>query len=222
MEHATLPPTETPASNDVRVAIVEAHTIFARALGAVLDDEDGIAIVGEMPAAIGAPLQPLQPHIVLVDIDGQTAEFAAMMEHLRTVIPAARVLVLSHHAQAEVALRCLGAGAEGYVLKDISPAELARAIRSVAAGTAYVDPRMAGLMLRRAPYRSVRGAATELSERETEIVRLIAGGLSNKEISAKLALSEKTIKNHVSRIFAKLHITARTQAAVHAFKTGLI
>jgi NarL family two-component system response regulator LiaR len=209
-------------SDGVRVAIVEAHTIFARALATVLDDEAGIHVVGEMPAAIGAPFARMQPNIVLVDIDGQTADFGEMMAHLREVVPGARVVVLSHHAQAEVALRCLGAGAEGYVLKDISPAELARAIRSVAEGTAYVDPRMAGLLLRRTPYQSGRGPATDLSERETEIVRLIAGGLSNKEISAKLSLSEKTIKNHVSRIFAKLHITARTQAAVHAFKTGLV
>jgi DNA-binding NarL/FixJ family response regulator len=206
----------------VRVAIVEAHTIFARALASVLGEDDGITIVGEMPAAIGAPFARLAPNIVLVDIDGQTADFGDVMKHLRDVVPSARVVVLSHHAQAEVALRCLGAGAEGYVLKDIAPPELARAIRSVAAGTAYVDPRMAGLLLRRTPYQSGRGPATDLSDRETEIVKLIAGGLSNKEISARLSLSEKTIKNHVSRIFAKLHITARTQAAVHAFKTGLV
>jgi len=213
---------EPSLAGAVRVAIVEAHTIFARALASVLGEADGITIVGEMPAAIGAPFARLSPDIVLVDIDGQTADFGDVMKHLRDVVPSARVVVLSHHAQAEVALRCLGAGAEGYVLKDISPPELARAIRSVAEGTAYVDPRMAGLLLRRSPYHSGRGPATDLSDRETEIVKLIAGGLSNKEISARLSLSEKTIKNHVSRIFAKLHITARTQAAVHAFKTGLV
>ncbi len=118
--------------------------------------------------------------------------------------------------------RCLSAGADGYVVKDILPVELIRAVKSVAAGHNYVDPRVAGGVLKRRSGGYGRGAQNELSVRETEIIRLIARGMSNKEISGKLHLSEKTVKNHISRIFAKLNISARTQAAVHAIKTGLV
>ncbi len=141
---------------------------------------------------------------------------------LREQAPQAKVCVLSTHIQPEVMQRCLSAGADGYVVKDILPVELIRAVKSVAGGQAYVDPRVAGGVLKRRSGGYGRGAQNELSVRETEIIRLIARGMSNKEISGKLHLSEKTVKNHISRIFAKLNISARTQAAVHAIKTGLV
>ncbi|GAC1405361.1 MAG: hypothetical protein NVSMB64_10100 [Candidatus Velthaea sp.] len=116
--------------------------------------------------------------------------------------------------------RALSSGAEAYIVKDISPPELLRAVKTVADGESYVDPRAAGNLLRR---RSQNGRADimELSERESEVLKLIAEGLANKQISARLHLSEKTVKNHVSRIFSKLNITARTQAAVHAIRNGI-
>jgi DNA-binding NarL/FixJ family response regulator len=116
--------------------------------------------------------------------------------------------------------RCLAAHASGYIVKDTSLAELATALKAVAAGTPYVDPRVAGAVLRRRALNH-EAALDELSGRETEIVRLIAQGLSNRDIGTRLLLSEKTVKNHISRIFDKLHITARTQAAVYAIKTGI-
>lgn len=117
--------------------------------------------------------------------------------------------------------RCLAAGAEGYIVKDVTPAELLRAVKMVAEGDTYVDPRVAGGLLRRRSISNGRPDLDELSVRETEVVRLIAEGLSNKEISARLGLSEKTVKNHISRIFSKLNICARAQAAVHAIRMGI-
>jgi DNA-binding NarL/FixJ family response regulator len=115
--------------------------------------------------------------------------------------------------------RCLACGVDGYIVKDISPGELMRACKAVARGETYFDPRVAGGLLRR--LQSERPAEDELSLRESEIVRLIAAGLSNKEIGERLCLSEKTVKNHVSRIFSKLQITARTQAAIYAIRNGI-
>ena len=123
--------------------------------------------------------------------------------------------------QAELMQRCLAAGAEGYIVKDVTPAELLRAVKMVAEGDTYVDPRVAGGLLRRRSISNGRPDLDELSVRETEVVRLIAEGLSNKEISARLGLSEKTVKNHISRIFSKLNICARAQAAVHAIRMGI-
>jgi len=129
--------------------------------------------------------------------------------------------VLSSHLNAEAMQRCLNAGADGYIVTDISPNELRQAVKAVASGSSYVDPRIAGGVLRRRSAMNGRVDINELSARETQIIRYIARGLSNKEISSELYLSERTVKNHISRIFSKLNVSARTQAAVYAIKSGL-
>jgi two-component system NarL family response regulator len=126
------------------------------------------------------------------------------------------------HLSSEMMQRCLNNGAEAYIVKDISPGELLRAIKTVAGGQSYVDPRVAGGLLRRRSLNAGKPDIMELSAREAEVLKLIAEGLANKQISARLHLSEKTVKNHVSRIFSKLNISARTQAAVHAIRAGIV
>jgi DNA-binding NarL/FixJ family response regulator len=126
------------------------------------------------------------------------------------------------HLSSEMMQRCLNNCAEAYIVKDISPAELLRAIKTVADGQSYVDPRVAGGLLRRRSLNAGKPDIMELSAREAEVLKLIAEGLANKQISARLHLSEKTVKNHVSRIFSKLNISARTQAAVHAIRAGIV
>jgi DNA-binding NarL/FixJ family response regulator len=158
----------------------------------------------------------------LLDLDGRAVELTEALALCRQAAPQARVCVLSMRPQPELMQRCLAAGAEGYIIKDVTPAELMRAVKMVAAGETYVDPRVAGGLLRRRSMSNGRPDLDELSVRETEVIRLIAEGLSNKEISARLNLSEKTVKNHISRIFSKLNIFARAQAAVHAIKIGLV
>jgi DNA-binding NarL/FixJ family response regulator len=134
--------------------------------------------------------------------------------------PQAKLTALSSFANADVMQRCLAARAQGYIVKDSSLLELRSAIRSIVGGRPYVDPRVAGAILSRRAI-NTEPSMDELSGRETEIVRLIAQGLSNRDIGQRLLLSEKTVKNHISRIFDKLHITARTQAAVYAIRTGI-
>lgn len=217
---SSMSPTSPAPAKPVRVLVVEGQALFGKALCQVLAGDVDIEVVGDADSIVNAPLRRLRPDLIVLDLDGHGVEFAEAMRTCRELAPQAKVCVLSTHVQPEVMQRCLSAGADGYVVKDILPVELIRAVKSVASGHAYVDPRVAGGVLKR---RSAfgRGAQNELSVRETEIIRLIARGMSNKEISAKLHLSEKTVKNHISRIFAKLNITARTQAAVHAIKTGL-
>jgi DNA-binding NarL/FixJ family response regulator len=208
------------AARTTRVLVVEGQALFGKALCQVLASDAEIDVVGDADAIATAPLRRLRPDLILLDLDGHHGEIVETMRSCRELAPQAKVCILSSHVQPEVMQRCLSAGAEGYIVKDILPVELIRAVKSVAAGHAYVDPRVAGGLLKRNS-NGFRTSQNELSGRETEIIRLIARGLSNKEISSELHLSEKTVKNHISRIFAKLNINARTQAAVHAIKTGL-
>jgi DNA-binding NarL/FixJ family response regulator len=216
----SIAPTQS-STKPVRVLVVEGQALFGKALCQVLASDAEIEVVGDADSIANAPLRRLRPDLIVLDLDGHHMEFSEAMRTCRELAPQAKMCVLSTHVQPEVMQRCLSAGADGYIVKDILPAELIRAVKSVAGGQAYVDPRVAGGVLKRRSNGFGRTAQNELSVRETEIIRLIARGMSNKEISAKLHLSEKTVKNHISRIFAKLNITARTQAAVHAIKTGL-
>jgi DNA-binding NarL/FixJ family response regulator len=205
----------------IRVLIVEAQLLFAKALAELLSADAELDVVQDVEKIGNAVLEQLRPDIVLLDLDDHALEMEEAMRHCREAAPAARVCVLTGLLRAEFLQRCLSAGVDGYVGKDVAPAELVRALKAIAGGSSYVDPRVAGAMLRRRSTAASRAELNELSVRETEIVRLIAGGLSNKEISSRLMLSEKTVKNHISRIFSKLNISARSQAAVHAIRTGL-
>jgi len=205
----------------LRVAVIESQVLFAKALCAIFADDDEFVVVGDYRFPDPVTLAPTTPHVVILDLDGQQADVATTLLRCTEGAPTARVCVLSMHLSSEVMQRVLAHGAEAYIVKDISPPELLRAIKTVADGQSYVDPRVAGGLLRRRT-QSGRPDIMELSHRESEVLKLIAEGLANKQISARLHLSEKTVKNHVSRIFSKLNITARTQAAVHAIRNGIV
>jgi DNA-binding NarL/FixJ family response regulator len=132
----------------------------------------------------------------------------------------AKLCVFSMHVHAERAMRALSAGADAYIVKDVAPNELFRALRTVVSDGIYVDPRLTSVLLRHRIDKTWMDVEV-LSPREIEIVRLIAQGLSNKEISQALMLADKTVKNHVSNIFSKLGCTARTQVAIYAIRQGL-
>jgi len=207
----------------IRVAIIEGQPIFGKALALLLSKDALIEVVCELQQISVPALSRHQPEVIIVDLDGVDGDFVAGIAQARSICPGARICVLTGLLQPEVLLRCMRAGAEGYVLKDTTAADLIGAIHAIASGSSYVDPRVAGSLLRRsnASPRSSMGDQ-QLSPREAEVVKLIAEGLANREISARLSLSEKTVKNYVNRIFSKLNITARTQAAVYAIRTGMI
>jgi len=202
----------------LRVFIIEKQLLFGTAIAQILSSDPAISVVGLAADRDSALLAKSRPDVIVIDID--TDELDATVDVVRAASPESRICLLSMYSQPEVMQRCLSAGADGYIVKDSSLQELLAAIKAIGEGNSYVDPRVAAALLRRrapthVPYTS------QLSPRETDIIRLIAQGLSNRDIGRRLVLSEKTVKNHVSRIFSKLHFTARSQAAVHAIRSGL-
>lgn len=206
------------STTPLRVFIIEKQLLFGTAIAQILSSDPAITVVGLASDRDSTSFATARADVVVVDIDSD--EVDATVDILRTASPDTRICLLSMYSQPEVMQRCLSAGADGYIVKDSSLQELVAAIKAIGEGSSYVDPRVAAALLRRrvpshVPYTS------QLSPRETDIIRLIAQGLSNRDIGHRLVLSEKTVKNHVSRIFSKLHFTARSQAAVHAIRSGL-
>jgi DNA-binding NarL/FixJ family response regulator len=207
----------------VRIAVIEQQALFRKSLCQLLSKDDRFNVVPE--CVENGDVQRIaasKPDLVLFDVDFHKGDPVDAVKFLREAHPSVKICLLSMHAQQDLLARSLIFGVEGYVIKDIGPSDLTRALLMIHAGDVYVDPRLAGNMLRRLSTRRYRSDPTELSERETDVIRLIALGLSNKQISEKLFLSEKTVKNHISRIFSKLNVTARTQAAIHAIKNGIV
>lgn len=210
------------ATEQVRVAVVEEQALFRKALCQVLAKDERFKVIPECVDQCDLlRIASAKPDITLLDVDFQKGDPVDAVKQLREAHPIGKICLLSMHAQQALLERSLVHGLEGYVIKDIGLTDLARALLAINSGDFYVDPRLAGSMLRRMSERRYKGDPTELSERETDVIQLIAIGLSNKQISEKLFLSEKTVKNHISRIFSKLNVTARTQAAIYAIKSGL-
>jgi DNA-binding NarL/FixJ family response regulator len=207
------------SATPLRVCIIEKQLLFGKAIAQALSADPNITIVGLAATRDGALLLKERTDVVVIDVDN-VDDIDDAIEFLKSRFPAIRICALSMHTQPELLQHCLSAGADAYIVKDSSLQELAAAITTVAQGSSYVDPRVAGdLLRRRAP--AHRASTSALSPREIDIIRLIAQGMSNRDIGQRLVLSEKTVKNHVSHIFSKLHFTTRSQAAVHAVRNGL-
>ena len=204
----------------VRIFIIEQQLLFGKAVAQVLSEDKNIFVAGIARNRETMDLKDGQVDVIIIDVDNDIDEIEIGVEHLRTTCPSAKICAISTYLQPELMQRCLSAGVDGYIVKDTSLQELIAAIKTLAEGTSYVDPRVAATLLRGRTHSQIPYNG-ELSPRETDIIRLIAQGLSNRDIGQRLVLSEKTVKNHVSRIFSKLHFTARSQAAVHAIRNGL-
>jgi DNA-binding NarL/FixJ family response regulator len=204
----------------VRVYVVEHHLLFADALGAVLGSTGVLALAGVARTPQEAQIDEGDTDVVVFDIDSNAETIEAAVNMFEEQCPSVAVCALTMRLDAGLMRQCLFAGMAGFVVKDVSVPALLGAIECIGNGGSYVDPRLAGDLLRQRRFKIVR-RATELSPRETDIVRLIAQGMTNRDIGRRLLLSEKTVKNHVSRIFSKLHVSKRSQAAIHATKNGL-
>jgi DNA-binding NarL/FixJ family response regulator len=215
----------TPALGDVRILLVDDHDIVRSGLRALVEGTPGLQVVGE--ARDGAEalsrVRDLKPDVVVMDLsmpgmDGATATERIVRDH-----PGARVVALTAHEDRAHLARLLQAGAAGYVLKRGAVDELVRAIRVVAQGGVYVDPALAGRVLSRG-VRSGRLAPTavtdQLSEREEDVLRLIAWGNSNKEVADRLGISTKTVETYKSRISGKLGLRSRTEMVRYAVERG--
>lgn len=216
----------------IRVLLVDDQPLLRTGFRMILDSEPDIAVVGESSdgnAAI-ADSRALQPDVVLMDIrlphlDGVQAT-RIITDSGREHVP--RVLVLTTFDLDEYIVEALRAGASGFLLKDLPAAELVAAIRTVARGDAVVAPSVTRRLLDKFAAR-LPAAATDtpshlrhLTDRELEVLTLVARGLSNAEIAAELVVSETTVKTHVGNLLTKLNVRDRVQAAVYAYESGLV
>ncbi|HLX25980.1 MAG TPA: response regulator transcription factor [Candidatus Cybelea sp.] len=208
------------AASSIRVFVVQQQGLMAKALCNMLQQDAGVHIVGDASTVRSAQLSKARPDLILLDSDASFEGLCNTIGTCRMACPSARIGVLSEHLSSEVMQRAFSAGADGYVVTDITPGELVAAVKAMGSGSLYVDPRLVGVILRK-QVGIARRDRNELSPRETDIVRLVATGLTNREISERLGLSDKTVKNHISHIFAKLNVTTRTQVVIHAIRSGL-
>jgi NarL family two-component system response regulator LiaR len=207
----------------IRVFLIDDHHVVRRGLRAFLESFADVEVAGE--ASSGEEALPAMerwlPDVVVMDLlmpggmDGIEAT-----RRIRTLTPHTQVVVLTAHTDEARVVAALRAGAIGYVRKDADPEVLLRAVRAAARGQAMLDPAIAGSVLDEL----LSGAAAKdsLTERETEVIRLLARGRTNREIAAALVVGEETVKTHVGNILAKLHLAHRQQAMLYALKQGLV
>lgn len=210
------------ADKIIRVLLVDDHQVVRRGLRTFLEIQDDIEVVGE--AADGAEgvarIEELRPDVVLMDIKMPGTDGIEALRRLRELENPAKVLIVTSFTEQRTVVPALRAGASGYVYKDVDPDALAGAIRSVYAGHVLLQPEVAGALLAQEDSGSGTGRGSTLTEREREVLGLIADGRSNREIARALVLSEKTVKTHVSNILMKLDLSDRTQAALWAVRHG--
>jgi DNA-binding NarL/FixJ family response regulator len=207
----------------IRVLIVDDHAVVREGLRTFLELQDGIAVIGEAADGEEAVRQAeaLKPDVIVMDLVMPRLDGVGAMRELRRRLPQTRVIVLTSVAEDERLLPAIQAGAAGYLLKNVAPPELARAVRAAHAGEAMIDPVVAARLVDAIAQPPGEPAAERLTAREQEVLALIARGYSNKRIALDLGIAEKTVKTHVGHVLAKLGVSDRTQAAVHAVRTGL-
>ncbi len=211
-------------SDRIRILIVDDHAIVREGQRALIDTEPGMDVVGE--AADGneavALAHSLQPDVILLDLIMPHKDGIKAIEEIKEQDPQARILVLTSFAEDENVYAAIKAGAQGYLMKDASPQDILAAIRDVHRGEPSMDHSIAQKLMRELQRSSDLPPSEEpLTEREVEVLKLLAQGLQNKEIAEALVISERTVSTHVSNILGKLHLANRTQAALYALKEGL-
>jgi len=218
----------------IRILLADDQALFREGLHTLLSLQPGLEVIGE--AANGEEAvrlaEALHPDVVLMDLQMPLLDGVAATRQLRAALPACRVIMLTTFDDDDYIFEGLRAGAVGYLLKDTPSARLADAIRAAARGESFLEPSVAAKVVAEFTRLSAASGAAvplaaqplaePLSDRELEVVRLVAQGASNKEIAAALFLAEGTVKNHLTNILGKLGVTDRTQAALKAKELGLV
>jgi DNA-binding NarL/FixJ family response regulator len=208
----------------IRILIADDHPIVREGLGAVLETQPDFEIVGAAASGAQAVAQAaeLRPDIILLDLELPELDGVAALRAIRASNPAAKALIFTAFDTDERILSAVQAGAQGYLLKGAPREELFQAIRVIYDGGSLLQPVVAARLLRQVSSAPPPSVAEPLTEREMEVLRLLAKGRQNKEIAADLAISERTVKFHVSAILAKLGVGNRTEAVGKASQLGLI
>ncbi|HZV26626.1 MAG TPA: response regulator transcription factor [Acidothermaceae bacterium] len=218
-------------SEPIRVLIADDQQLLRAGFRVILQAEDGIDVVGEAVDGADAVAQArsLRPDVVLMDIRMPKLDGLAATEHLMKLPDGPRVVMLTTFDQNEYVVRALRAGAYGFLLKDAPTSRLIAAVRAAAAGDALIEPSITRRLVEQfvavaAPDAAggIPAAVAGLTERELEVLRLVARGLSNAEIAVELTVADTTVKTHVARILSKLGVRDRVQAVVLAYESGFV
>ena len=209
-----------------RLLLVDDHEVFRIGLRTVLEFEPDLKVVGEAGDALAGvqAAESLRPDVVLMDVRLGGIDGVQACREIRSRFPEVRVLMLTSFADEDVVMSSIMAGAAGFVTKNVGRTELLKAIRAVASGESLLDPAVTKKVLERLVSLTQKDREREvdqLSEREREVLALVAQGYTNREIAEKLVLSEHTARNHISRIFEKLGLSRRSEAAAYAARMGL-
>lgn len=211
-------------SETIRVLIADDHTVVRGGLVALLEDVDGIEVIGEAADGQEAVLKTraMKPDVILMDLAMPRKTGIEAIEEIKQENPNARIVVLTSYSDDDKVFAAIKAGALGYLLKETSTQDLLQAIRDVYHGESSLHPAIARKLIRELNRPTSLPPSDEpLTEREAEVLVLVARGLSNQDIADKLIISERTVRTHVSNILSKLHLANRTQAALYALKEGL-
>ncbi len=217
-------------ADPIRVMIVDDHALFRRGLIMVLESEEGVDVVAEAEDGEEAirKAEEFAPDVVLMDVRMPRVSGIEATRSISEVVPSAKILMLTVSDEEEDLYEAIKAGANGYLLKEISIEEVADSIRAVVQGQTLITPSMASKLI--AEFNSLAKRAEEkqqvpaprLTDRELEVLKLVAKGMSNREIAEELYISENTVKNHVRNILEKLHLHSRMQAVTYALREKLL
>jgi DNA-binding NarL/FixJ family response regulator len=216
-----MPAAAASAGEVVRVLVVDGQSVTRAGLHRLLESYAGLQVVGQAADGVQAVSETLElgPQVVLMDAQLPNGQSLEALRQIKQLNLDTRVLLLSTLDREEYLYETLRAGADGYVLKDIAPDELAQAVRAVARGEILIQPQLAGRLLSRVGKRAPNDA---LTTRELEVLRLLARGMRNKEIASRLFVSERTVNFHLANIYQKLNVSGRTEALSRALEQGLI
>jgi two-component system, NarL family, response regulator LiaR len=209
---------------NIRLLIADDHAVVRRGLRTLFMSEPDIELVDEAADGIEAVLKTraLKPDVILLDMLMPRLDGLGAIQQIKQENPAARIVILTSFAEDDKVFPAIKAGALGYLLKDSSPEQLVLAIRDVYHGKSSLDPAIALKLIRELNRPSAQPTTGEpLSERELEVLKLVAQGRTNQEIADDLCISERTVGNHIGSILGKLHLANRTQAALYALRSGL-
>ena len=208
----------------IRIFFADDHAVVREGLKALISTEENMSVVGSAASGheVAAAVARLRPDVILLDIQMPGKSGIEVTEEIKAADPSAKILILTSFTDDEQVFAAIKAGAMGYMLKDSSPRELLQAIRHMGEGKSSLHPDIALRVIQELNRRSSLPLTEDpLTEREIEILKLVARGLSNDDIAETLVVSERTVRTHVSNILGKLHLANRTQAALFALRQGI-